>query len=339
LAPEVPQALDNDFDKDIFDDPDGEIEIEIGPGGYPVPVPDPRDITPVPYSPAEPPAGRGKDSLQSYLAEVRRFKLLDKDEEAELLRRYSRDGDFAAGQTLITANLRLVVKIAMEFQSHWLNNLQDLIQEGNMGLLQALKKFDPSRGAKFSYYASYWIKAYIFKFIMDNWRLVKIGTTQAQRKLFFNLKKEREKLMREGLDPGPQLLAERLGVSQGDVEEMSVRLDAGREVSLDSPFGSEMEESQISFLPSEEDGADNILASHEVRTLVADKVLKFRKTLDTREIAILDRRLMNDEPVTLQEIGEEFGVSRERVRQIEERLKKKLSAYLLQELPDLSLDE
>jgi RNA polymerase sigma-32 factor len=329
--------LNERFDKDMPVDPD--LTPDIISHGFPVPVPDPRDITPVPYSPAEPPAGRGKDSLQSYLAEVRKFKLLDKDEETELLRRYSQEGDSAAGQTLVTANLRLVVKIAMEFQSHWLNNLQDLIQEGNMGLLQALKKFDPTRGAKFSYYASYWIKAYIFKFIMDNWRLVKIGTTQVQRKLFFNLKKEREKLMREGLDPGPQLLAERLGVSKGEVEEMSLRLDAGREVSLDSPFGGEMEESQISFLPSEEDGADNILANHEIRTLVADKLQRFKKTLDERENAILNLRLMSDEPVTLQEIGEDFGVSRERVRQIEERLKKKLSAYLLQELPDLNLDD
>jgi RNA polymerase sigma-32 factor len=226
----------------------------------------------------------------------------------------------------------------MEFHSHWLNNLQDLIQEGNIGLLQALKKFDPSRKVKFSYYAAYWIKAYILKFIMDNWRLVKVGTTQAQRKLFFNLKKEQEKILKEGLDPGPELLAERLGVSAGDVVEMDSRLST-REISLDAPVNPELEESQVSILPSGQEAADNLLSDAQVRTLVQERLGRFRKTLDERENAILDRRLMSDEPVTLQEIGGEFGVSRERVRQIETRLKKKISTYLLKELPELNLNE
>jgi RNA polymerase sigma-32 factor len=226
----------------------------------------------------------------------------------------------------------------MEFQSHWLNNLQDLIQEGNLGLLQALKKFDISRGVKFSYYASYWIKAYILKYIMDNWRLVKVGTTQAQRKLFYNLKKEQEKIQREGLDPGYGLLAERLGVTEGDVKEMSVRLNAGREIPLDAPVGPDSDQTQISLLPSNEDGADSLLADAQLNDMVKTKLARFRQTLSGRELIILDKRIMAEEPVTLQEIGEEFGVSRERARQLEERVRKNVTAFLLKELPDLASD-
>jgi RNA polymerase sigma-32 factor len=261
---------------------------------------------------------------------------LSKEEEAELLKSYKRTGDQDAAQRLVTGNLRLVVKIAMEFQSHWLNNLQDLIQEGNLGLLQALKKYDMSKGVKFSYYAAYWIKAYILKYIMDNWRLVKVGTTQAQRKLFYNLKKEQEKIQREGLDPGYGILAERLGVSEGDVKEMNIRMAAGREVSLDAPVGPDSDQTQISLLPSNDRGVDSVLADAQIRKMVSHKLASFRNTLSARELTILDKRLLAEEPVTLQEVGEEFGVSRERVRQLEERLKKTISSYLLKELPELS---
>ncbi|MDR2142520.1 MAG: RNA polymerase factor sigma-32 [Deltaproteobacteria bacterium] len=305
------------------------------PGSLP-PAPRPPAPAPALRPSPSPPSPRPSDSLKAYLAEVKRFKLLTKEEEAELLKQYKRTGDPEAGQRLVTGNLRLVVKIAMEFQSHWLNNLQDLIQEGNVGLLQALKKFDPSRGVKFSYYASYWIKAYILKYIMDNWRLVKVGTTQAQRKLFYNLKKEQEKIQREGLDPGYGLLAERLGVSEGEVKEMNIRLTAGREVSLDAPLGQDSDQSQISLLPSNEEGVDNFLADAQLRELLSDKIARFRETLNARELLILDKRLLTEDPVTLQEVGEEFGVSRERVRQLEERLKKTLGAYLLKEIPDLT---
>ncbi|MDR1576630.1 MAG: RNA polymerase factor sigma-32 [Deltaproteobacteria bacterium] len=292
--------------------------------------------TPVPRPSAQPPSPRPSDSLKAYLAEVKRFKLLTKEEEAELLRLYKLTGDPQAAQRLATGNLRLVVKIAMEFQSHWLNNLQDLIQEGNVGLLQALKKYDPTRGVKFSYYAAYWIKAYILKYIMDNWRLVKVGTTQAQRKLFYNLKKEQEKIQREGLEPAYGLLAERLGVSEGEVKEMNIRLTAGREISLDAPLNPDSGEAQINLLPSHEEGVDNFLANAQLRELVKDKLVRYRQTLSDRELTLLDKRLMAEEPVTLQEVGEEFGVSRERVRQLEERLKKNLASYLMKELPELS---
>ncbi|HDI78764.1 MAG TPA: sigma-70 family RNA polymerase sigma factor, partial [Desulfobacteraceae bacterium] len=172
------------------------------------------------------------DPLQLYLLEIKKFKLLSREEEIELARRVREHNDKMAAYRLITANLRLVVKIAMDFYRYWNRSLMDLIQEGNVGLIQAVKKFDPYRGIKFSYYASFWIKAYVLKFIMENWKLVKIGTTQTQRKLFFNLAKEREKLMAQGFIPEPKLLAEKLEVKEKDVEEMSQRMGRG-EISLD----------------------------------------------------------------------------------------------------------
>ena len=301
---------------------------------------------PVARKAASPPAVRpasappaAPDPLRAYLSEIRQFKLLTREEEEKLVAKYKKSGDSEAAQKLITSNLRLVVKIAMEFQSHWLNNLLDLIQEGNVGLMQALKKFDPGRGVKFSYYASYWIKAYILKYIMDNWRMVKVGTTQAQRKLFYNLRKERDKMIREGLEPGPKLLAERLGVGQSDVEEMDMRLSAGREVSLDAPIGPDSDQTQISLLPSDTEGAESLLANSQLRALLHDKLDLFRETLSPREKIILERRLLAETPVTLQEIGEEFGISRERVRQLEERLRKTMLVFLRREMPDIRPDE
>ncbi|MDR1110883.1 MAG: RNA polymerase factor sigma-32 [Deltaproteobacteria bacterium] len=301
----------------------------------PVPARRPKALPPARKEKPQPPAPASSDSFSAYLAEIRRFKLLTPGEEEALLDDYKRTGNPEAAQGLVTANLRLVVKIAMEFQSHWLNNLQDLVQEGNMGLMQALRKFDPTRGVKFSYYASYWIKAYMLKYIMENWRLVKVGTTQAQRKLFYNLKKEQDKLAREGLEPASGLLAERLGVSEQAIREMDMRMSSGREISLDAPVGPDSSQSQISLIPNAEEGADNILADAQIREMVADKLERFKDTLDERELIILERRLMTEDPITLQELGEEFGVSRERIRQVEERLKKSLRKYLLQELPEL----
>ncbi|MGC1401932.1 MAG: sigma-70 family RNA polymerase sigma factor, partial [Thermodesulfobacteriota bacterium] len=176
------------------------------------------------------------DPLQRYLFEVNRYPLLTSEEEKSLLTRYHQSPDANLAYKLITSNLRLVVKIAMDFQRYWMQNLLDLIQEGNIGLMQAIKKFDPFRGIKFSYYASFWIKAYILKFIMDNWKLVKIGTTQAQRKLFYNLKKEKGRLMALGIDPAPKLLSEKFSVSEKEIVEMDQRLGEW-ELSLDAPIG------------------------------------------------------------------------------------------------------
>lgn len=271
------------------------------------------------------------DPLKHYLMEIKRYPLLSREEEQRLAIRYKEKGDMEAAYRLITSNLRLVVKIALSFQRHWMRNLMDLIQEGNIGLMQAVKKFDPYRGYKLSYYASFWIKAYIIKFIMDNWKLVKIGTTQAQRKLFFNLRKEKERLLSMGFEPGPKLLAERLDVKESEVIEMDQRLGSW-EVSLDAPIKEDSDSDHQSFIPSDEIGADEQLADFERRELLKEKLAEFRTTLPEKERFIFDNRLMAEEPLTLQEIGDVYGISRERVRQIQVRITKKIKAYLQEEI-------
>jgi RNA polymerase sigma-32 factor len=276
------------------------------------------------------------DPFRLYLDEIKRYPLLSREEERELAIRYREKQDTEAGYKLITANLRLVVKIAMDFQRYWMQNLMDLIQEGNVGLMQAVKKFDPYRGYKFSYYASFWIKAYIIKFIMDNWKLVKIGTTQAQRKLFFNLRKEKERLEAQGIEASPKLLSHRLDVKESEIIEMDQRLNSW-EISLDSPLKEDSEDTHKSFLPSDDLPVDDQLADQEAKAILHDKLMRFREQLKGKEAVIFDKRLLTDEPMTLQEIGDRFGISRERVRQLESRLKKNLKAYLEEEIADIDL--
>jgi len=215
-----------------------------------------------------------------------------------------------------------------------MRNLMDLIQEGNIGLMQAVKKFDPYRGYKLSYYASFWIKAYIIKFIMDNWKLVKIGTTQAQRKLFFNLRKEKERLLSMGFEPAPKLLAERLDVKESEVIEMDQRLGSW-EVSLDAPIKEDSDSDHQSFIPSDEIAADEQLADFERKEILTQKLASFRTTLPEKERFIFDNRLMAEDPLTLQEIGDLYGISRERVRQIQVRITKKIKTYLQEEIEDI----
>ena len=276
------------------------------------------------------------DPFRLYMDEIKRYPLLSREEERDLSIRYREKDDMNAGYRLITANLRLVVKIAMDFQRYWMQNLMDLIQEGNVGLMQAVKKFDPYRGYKFSYYASFWIKAYIIKFIMDNWKLVKIGTTQAQRKLFFNLRKEKERLEAQGIEASPKLLSHRLDVKESEIIEMDQRLNSW-EISLDSPLKEDSEDTHKSFLPSDDLPVDDQLADQEAKAILHEKLVLFRQQLKGKESVIFDNRLLTEEPMTLQEIGDRFGISRERVRQLESRLKKKLKAYLEEEIEDIEL--
>ncbi len=287
-------------------------------------------------SPKERPHPVSFDPFRIYLEEIKRYPLLSREEERELAIRYREKDDIEAGYRLITANLRLVVKIAMDFQRYWMQNLMDLIQEGNVGLMQAVKKFDPYRGYKFSYYASFWIKAYIIKFIMDNWKLVKIGTTQAQRKLFFNLRKEKELLEAQGIEASPKLLSHRLDVKESEIIEMDQRLNSW-EISLDSPLKEDSEDTHKSFLPSDDLPVDDQIADREAKAILHDKLVLFRAQLKGKEAVIFDKRLLTEDPMTLQEIGDRFGISRERVRQIESRLKKKLKAYLEEEIEDIEL--
>ena len=259
---------------------------------------------------------------------------MSRDEEKELTKAYYDTGDPALAAKLVTSNLRLVVKIAMDHQRFWMRNLLDLIQEGNIGLLQAVQKYDPFRGIKFSYYASFWIKAYILKFIMDNWRLVRLGTTQAQRKLFYNLRREQEKLQSQGITPGPKLLSTRLGVSEKDVIDMSQRLDSW-ELSLDAPVREDSDEAHQNFLTDEEQSdAEDELVNQELRKLFHDELMAVRDTLDEKERDILDRRLLAENPMTLNELGEEHGVSRERIRQLQVRLMDKLKDRLSERIPN-----
>lgn len=273
------------------------------------------------------------DPLQRYLAEISKYKLLTREQEIELGKRVREEGDTEAAYVLVTANLRLVVKIALEFQRIWMQNLLDLIQEGNIGLMQAVKKFDPYKNVKFSYYASFWIKAYILKFIMDNWRLVKIGTTQGQRKLFFKLKKEKQKLIDQGFDPKPKLLSERLGVSEREIVDMDQRLD-GWDVSLDAPLKDDSDAGRIEFLSSEVESTEDQVAKKEIETLLHNKIDEFKKTMTERELEIFEQRIFADNPATLQDIGDRYGISRERVRQVEKNIIKKLRAFFKQDMPD-----
>jgi RNA polymerase sigma-32 factor len=273
------------------------------------------------------------DPLQAYLWEIRRYRLLTKEEEIELAIRYREQNDQEAGRMLILANLRLVVKIAMDFHRFWMKNLMDLIQEGNVGLIQAVKKFDPHKGIKFSYYASFWIKAYILKFIMENWKLVKIGTTQAQRKLFFNLAKEKERLLSLGYNPEPKLLAERLDVKRDDIIEMGQRL-GGWEVSLDAPVKEDSKQDYGSFLSSSEMDVDDQISVKERQDLLKEKLKEFRATLSGKQRDIFDSRILTDHPATLQELGDKYHISRERIRQIQERILKKAKEWLTENIKD-----
>ncbi len=277
------------------------------------------------------------DPLAQYLQEIKRYRLLTREEERELAIRVKEHKDPKAAFILVTSNLRLVVKIAMDFYKYWTRSLMDLIQEGNLGLIQAVKRFDPYRGIKFSYYASFWIKAYILKFIMDNWKLVKIGTTQGQRKLFFNLAKEREKLITEGFDPEPKLLAERLDVKEEEVLEMTQRL-GGWEVSITSPVSDDSKETIGGLLPDPSQNQEEQLAEFQRRRILEEKLAEFKKTLKDKELDIFEKRIMAEEPVTLQEIGNKYNISRERVRQIQERLVQKIKDYLNSEIPNFEED-
>ena len=279
-----------------------------------------------------------RDNLHLYLREVSRFPLLKPDEEQRLARRVREHNDSEAAFQLISSHLRLVVKIAMDFQRRWMQNVLDLIQEGNVGLMRAVNKFDPDKGIKFSYYSAFWIKAYILKFIMDNWRMVKIGTTQTQRKLFYNLNKERQKLIAQGFDPDAAILSERLGVTEEQVIEMQQRLDSS-DVSLDLPVGDDGgTATRMDFLPALGPGIEDSYAKSELSILLQQSIQELLPTLSEKETYILEHRLLTDDPVTLREIGEKYNVTRERIRQLEARLLAKLKNYLDAEIKDFSKD-
>jgi len=342
--PEDTASRDDDDDKEDKEDKDDVLEgadIDLASGAAPIEVDDAAEASEVADNDAEAPvpAARGgsiarRDPMAVYMRETRRYPLLTPDEERALATRLVEHGDTQAARKLIEANLRLVVKIAYEYRrAH--RNLLDLVQEGNIGLIQAVSKFDPYRGVKLSSYAAFWIRAYILKFILNNWRLVKIGTTQAQRKLFFNLRKEREKLEQFGFQATTALLAEKLDVPEKEVIEMERRL-AAPEASLDAPLGSgnddEGTRTRLDFLPSEDVRPDRAVAQSEFSELLRGKLEAFARTLEGREQTIFRERWLTEDPLTLQEIGDRYQVSRERARQLEKRMLDRLKKYLEAEL-------
>jgi RNA polymerase sigma-32 factor len=267
------------------------------------------------------------------MREIEQYILLTREEEVELAARVKEHEDEQAADKLVTSNLRLVVKIAMGYHRYWTENLLDLIQEGNLGLMQAVRKYDPHRGIKFSYYASFWIKAFILKFVMENWKLVKIGTTGSQRKLFFNLTKERDRLVAEGFSPRPGILAERLDVKEEEVVEMSQRLE-GWELSLTAPVGDDSKESYGAFLPDPTGDIDKLLSDEQLRKNLTKKLREFRKRLTDREADIFDNRIMAEKPLILKELGEKYQISRERVRQIQKEITNNIKMWSQKEIPN-----
>ncbi|MBM4376254.1 MAG: RNA polymerase factor sigma-32 [Deltaproteobacteria bacterium] len=275
-----------------------------------------------------------RDPFNAYIREVQRYPLLTPEQERDLTTRYVETGDPEIARRLVTANLRLVIKLAYEYRRAY-KNMMDLIQEGNIGLMQAVTRYDPYRGVKLSSYSAWWIRAYMLRFILNNWRLVKLGTTQAQRKLFFNLNKQKAKLSAMGIEPTADEIAERLGVKASEVQEMDRRLSSG-EASLDAPLGDAEGRSvpRIEMMASDERGADETVAQSQLSELLNERLTRFRATLTGKDLVIFDQRLVAEEPLTLQKLGEDFGVSRERVRQLEARLAGKLREYLKSELGD-----
>ncbi|MCS7280965.1 MAG: RNA polymerase factor sigma-32 [Desulfobacterota bacterium] len=260
------------------------------------------------------------DPLKKYLHEISKYPVLSKEEEFKLAERVYKYKDKEAAQKLVISNLRLVIKIALEYYTVY-QNILDLIQEGNVGLLHAVKKYNPYKGTKFSTYASYWIRAYILKYIMETWSLVKIGTTQSQRKLFYKLNKERQRLEALGIFPAPKLLASTLDVKEEEIEDMEKRLSAA-DISLETPINEDGTDTLMDFM-GVEDNIEEKVSEKEEKEIFQRKVEDFKSKLSEKERFIFEQRILAEEPLTLQEIGERFNISRERVRQLENRIIKK----------------
>jgi RNA polymerase sigma-32 factor len=272
--------------------------------------------------------------LQQYLAEIRQFKPLSADEEHRLAVQYREHGDQAAGYRLVTANLGLVVKIARIYARAY-HNVIDLIQEGNIGLIEAVKRFDPYKGNRLPTYASWWIKAYIIKFVLDNFRIVRVGTTNERRRLLFNLRKEKEDLRQQGIEPTHELLAERLNVSEDDVRAVEANIESS-DLPLDAKVGEDGSLHYADMLEAAEEQVDERLARGELQRLFNEKLAEFSRNLNERELVILKERLVSDHPKTLQEIADQFGVTREAIRLNEKSLVTRIKKYMEEALRDVT---
>jgi RNA polymerase sigma-32 factor len=273
------------------------------------------------------------DTFRHYIQQVTRYPRLTRDEEHEMAVRYHKYGDTEAAYRLVTGNLRLVVRIAFDYRRTFLN-LLDLVQEGNIGLIHAVRKYDPFRGVPFSAYAGWWIRAYMLKYLLDHWSIVKVGTTNARRRLFFNLKKEKERLELEGIGAGPKLLAETFDASEQDVIDVGRALSS-RDVSLDAPVSEDSDKRVWETIPLVGPPLDDQVAQSELREILRDKLASFSEGLKEKERCVLQERLVAEEPATLQAIGDRFGITREAARLIEKKVIAKLRDYLRTELKDL----
>jgi RNA polymerase sigma-32 factor len=305
---------------------DGSLILEPDSLAALVPVED--DSARLPSAPGE------VSSLTAYMSQLGRHAPISREEEHALAVRWAEEGDVQAGRQMVLSNLRLVVKIAMEYRRAWTNTL-DLIQEGNIGLMEAVQRFDPYKGVKLSSYAVYWIRAYILKYILDNMRSVRLGTTRASRKLFFRLNKEKAKLEREGFEAEPRLIAERLDVKEDDVLEMESRLSRP-DTYLDAPARRDDSGSATigDGFAAAGSSAESEVGDAELRRVFADQLEGFAADLAERDQRILRERVLADEPRTLADMGEEFNVSRERIRQLEKRLIDRLRKYMQENLVD-----
>ena len=275
------------------------------------------------------------DILTAYLNEIRQYENLTENEEQELAIKLRETNDSDAAYRLTTSHLMLVVRIAMTFRRQW-QNMMDLIQEGNIGLLKAVKKFDPFRGVRLSSYATWWIRSYILKYMLDNWRLVRVGTTNNRRKLLYNLRKEKEKLENQGFTPTPKLLAEHFGVEESDVIDVQASLGVG-DVSVDTPMREGEEATPAMFLAdhgaiSPEENAEQ----NQFLESLKQEINSFKKELKPIEQKILSERILSETPRSLQEIGNDQNITREAIRQTEQRILKKFKTYITKNRPNLS---
>lgn len=266
------------------------------------------------------------DTFEHYMVQVNRFDLLSATEEHDLAVRHLRDGDTEAAHRLICANLRFVVKVANEYRGYGLR-LLDLVQEGNIGLMMAVKKFDPARGTRLITYAVWWIRAYIQSYIMRSWSLVKIGTTQMQKKLFFKLSQTRNAL--RNLTGSEQIedIAQELEVNEKIVAEMSQRM-GNRDTSLDVELTEGEGYTLLSTLADKSDNQEDLFLAHEEQQLNTTRTSAALENLKPRERHIIEQRILADPPKTLQNLADEFGISRERIRQIEQNALKKLRTVM-----------
>jgi RNA polymerase sigma-32 factor len=327
------EAIAIDVDTEAHEDSLADGSLIVNTDTAPVPIP--LDLIPDDDSASLPTAPGQGSALSNYMAQLSHHAPISREDEHDLAVRWTEDGDVDAGRRLVLSNMRLVVKIAMEYRRAWTNTL-DLIQEGNMGLMEAVQRYDPYQGVRLSSYAVYWVRAYILKYILDNMRSVRLGTTRASRKLFFQLNKEKERLQREGFEVSPKLIAERLDVSEDDVLEMENRLSRP-DTYLDTPVRRGDEEGRATVgdgFATQGESAESALGSAELQQTFQREIENFAAGLKDRDKQILYERLLQDEPRTLADMGKEFGVSRERVRQLEARLIEQLRAHMQESMVD-----